>query len=394
MKTSNRKLVYMMMFLVTLAFGLNIALAQETAITPQSTAQVTVQSTAQSFAKTAVSDWQELAKGFEPRNYLDSDDPATEICQDFAVIGPTAGLSQNLNINFEDPREKLLDGEGTEGITVVSYPASVGDTTGQVEVALRPTNDSAAPWEAGRVRFNVSDSSGGDNSLLPSVFDSPYIGWIFVLFSLVLIASFFRANFFRHWLYLGWQAILEHKRLVIITSVLIYGFFAFGLMTGFALPQACIDMSMELIGESLNTIGIVEHLQNGDVIKTAALTASWNFSMGAFSTTFIPALLFGIPAYLLNMGRMFILGIPFAGVFEPSLILHLPTLIIEIMAYILVTAGGGMLLVTLIKKGFKGLPEGLRKLWLMLPVALVLIVIGAWYESFSLIVLRPLLFGP
>ena len=393
MKTRKRKLVYATLLLLAIIFALNTALAQESAVTAPLAVTAPTAVTAQSVAKIAISEWQELAKGFEPRNYLEGDDPATELCQDFAVIGTTPQLVEGLNINFEDPREELFDGEGTEGITKVSFPANVGDTTGQVEVALRPTDDSAAPWEAGRVRFEVMDSNN-NSSILPSIFDSPYIGWIFVIFSLVLLASFFRANFFRNWLYLGWQAILEHKRLVIVTSVLIYGFFALGLMTGLALPQACIDMSIEIVGESLNTIGIVEHLQNGDVLKTAAVTASWNFSMGAFSTTFIPALIFGIPAYLVNMARMFILGIPFAGVFEPQLILHLPTLIIEIMAYILVTAGGGMLLVTLVKKGFKALPEAVRKLWLMLPVALVLLVIGAWYESFSLIALRPLLFGP
>jgi len=229
--------------------------------------------------------------------------------------------------------------------------------------------------------------------LLPSVFDSPYIGWIFVAFSLLLLYAALRKTFFRNWLLLGWQAILEHRRLVIGTSILLYGLFALGIATGLALPSECIDMAIEVIGGNLETIGIIEHLQNGDVLKTASITAAWNFVMGAFSTTFIPALLLGIPAYLFNSLRFFALAIPFAGVFEPQLILHLPTLIIELMAYILVTAGGGMLLVTLIKKGFRGLPEGIRKLWLMLPLALVLLVIGAWYESFSLIVLRPLLFG-
>lgn len=380
--------------LTVLLTGFTTALAQEpvTPVTPTSV------SSAESVAKAAIESWQQTAQNFEPREYLDREDPVTDICQDFAVIGTTPDLVNGIKINFEDPQEKLLDGEGTEGMTLVSFPASVGDTTGQVQVALRPTNeatssssDAESSWEAGRVRFNVLD--GDNTSLLPAFFDSDYIGWVFVAFSLLLLFAFFRKNFFRNWLYQGWQAILEHKRLVIGTSILLYGLFGLGLMTGLALPQACIDMATEIIVGNLNTIGIVEYLNSGDVIKTAAVTASWNFVMGAFSTTYIPALIFGIPAYLFNAFRFFGLAIPFAGVFEPALILHLPTLIIELMAYIIVTAGGGMFLVTLIKKGFKGLPEGMRKLWLMLPIALVLLVIGAWYESFSLIVLHRLIFG-
>lgn len=390
MKTSTQPLLKAITFLlITISFLLTATLAQETQETQET--QSVAETVKGTIAKDAIAEWQDTAQNFSPQAYLEREDPAADICTDFAIIGTTPTLVQDMNINFEDPQEKTLDGEGAEGIVQLSYPASVGDTTGQVQVNLRPIDGSDGSWEAGRVRFNVAPDS--NSTVLPAFFDSPYVGWIFVALTLLLIFSFTRANFFRNWLYLGWQAILEHKRLVIGTSILLYSLFALGLATGLALPKECIDMAVELIAGNLDSIGIVEHLLNGDVLKTAAITATWNFFMGAFSTTFIPALLFGIPAYLFNALRFYGLAIPFASVFDPSLILHLPTLIIELMAYIIVTAGGGMLLVTLIKKGFKGLPEGLRKLWLMLPIALVLLVIGAWYESFSLIVLRSLIFG-
>ena len=394
-KTHARK-IYKKVILIFLATLFITATAQEPAPASLPTSLPTSLPNTQVLAKEAIDTWKATAQDFSPGKYLEMEDPTTALCTDFAVIGTTPELVNGLNINFEDPQERTLDGEGTEGIVVIGYPASVGETTGQVEVALRPVDVGSVgaadeqEWEAGRVRFNVLD---GDSRVLPAFFDSPLAGWVFIAFSLLLLFAFFRPNFFRNWLYLGWQAILEHRRLVIGTSILLYGLFALGLMTGLALPEACIDMATELIVGNLQTIGVVEFLSSGDVIGTAAVTAAWNFVMGAFSTTFIPALLFGIPAYLFNALRFFGLAIPFAGVFEPSLILHLPTLIIELMAYIIVTAGGGMLLVTLIKKGFRALPEGLRKLWLMLPIALVLLVIGAWYESFSLIVLRNLIFG-
>ena len=62
------------------------------------------------------------------------------------------------------------------------------------------------------------------------------------------------------------------------------------------------------------------------------------------------------------------------------------------MAYVLVTAGGGMLLVTLIRGGFPAFRLAFRKLTLMLPIAFLLLVIGAWYEA-AIIILPRLLGG-
>jgi hypothetical protein len=55
-------------------------------------------------------------------------------------------------------------------------------------------------------------------------------------------------------------------------------------------------------------------------------------------------------------------------------------IVIELTAYFLVVAGGGMLLVTIVRQGFGAFGLALRKTTHMLLVAGVLLLIGAWYE--------------
>ena len=68
-------------------------------------------------------------------------------------------------------------------------------------------------------------------------------------------------------------------------------------------------------------------------------------------------------------------------------------LVLELTSYFLVIAGGGILLVSVIREGFGGFSKGVRRLALMLPFALILLLVGAWYES-SLIILPQLFGGP
>lgn len=54
---------------------------------------------------------------------------------------------------------------------------------------------------------------------------------------------------------------------------------------------------------------------------------------------------------------------------------------LELTAYFLVVAGGGMLLSTVVRKGLGAYGVGLRKLVSVLSIALVLLLVGAWYEA-------------
>ena len=85
-----------------------------------------------------------------------------------------------------------------------------------------------------------------------------------------------------------------------------------------------------------------------------------------------------VPAVLVDVGG--------GGVGRVAILAVL--IVVELSAYVLVTAGGGMLLVTLVRKGFGSFRLALRKLTMMVPLAFLLLVIGAWYEAAVLILPR------
>jgi hypothetical protein len=173
------------------------------------------------------------------------------------------------------------------------------------------------------------------------------------------------------------------------TVALLYGLFAIGFVTGQNLSEVCAQLFLNFFQASLEEIGAGEATASLNIARLATVIFFQNFTFGAVISTFGMALLFGIPAYFLNAIRFYVIGIPFGyqgfgGLLE--LLLALILFVVELMAYVLITAGGGMLLITLIRQGFKGLNLAFRKLAMMLPIAMLLLVIGAWYEALVIIV--------
>ena len=263
-----------------------------------------------------------------------------------------------------------------------SYPATLpNDRLTVVEVTLRQQGD---VWEAEAVGFRTAAASPG----IPSVLQTRTAGWVFALFSVALLYALVRPSFLRRWLREGGGVLRAHRGLVIGTVVVLYGLFGLGTLLGAGLPASCETAVIGFLQASLEDLGATQAYGSGDVGRAAVVTFYQNFVFGAFFTSFSLAFLFGIPAYLLNGVRFFALGVPFGllgGITPLALLFTLGLLLIELMAYVLVTAGGGIFLVTLVRKGFGGYREGFRKLLLMLPIALVLLVIGAWYEAAGLI---------
>jgi hypothetical protein len=104
--------------------------------------------------------------------------------------------------------------------------------------------------------------------------------------------------------------------------------------------------------------------------------------------TFTLSAILGVPGYLYAAASFFVQGIPFGlvGGGAPVELLALVVLVlVELTAYFIVVSGGGMLLATVAKRGIGQLGAGFAKLLLMLPIAMLLLLAGAWYEAVIII---------
>lgn len=310
--------------------------------------------------------------------------PPEEVCESLPDMLTNPPAREGTHVNLDDRRELPTE---TPDTLLYSYPATLPDGSLQrVEVTLLREGE---VWEARKVSYRIDAPDVG----IPDVFQTPLAGWLFVAFSLYLVYLTVRPTFFRRWLAEGWAAIRRYRGLVIGTVIALYGLFGLGALTGANLPEACAVAVSSFLETSLEELGATQAYESANIPRAAVVTTYQNFVMGTLVTTFGPAVLFGIPAYLFNGFRFFALAIPFGfleGITPLSLLFVLILILVELMAYVLVTAGGGMFLMTLIRKGFSGFQEGFRNLALMLPIALVLLVIGAWYEA-TVIILPALL---
>lgn len=287
------------------------------------------------------------------------------------VSGPPPGTDINLKDRLEQP-------SGGPSAKLYTYPAAL--PSGQLEIVEVRLKKTASGWQSSSVGFQPGSAPGS----LPEALRSPIAGWIFIAFSLYLLYLLTRPSFFRRWLAEGWEVIRRHRRLVIATIVILYGCFILGALAASGLPESCATAVNELLTSSLSTLGATSAYASGNVPVAAVNTVYQNFLSGTLLTTFLPAIFFGIPAYVLNGFRYGFLGVAFGLVGHVTAAYLIVTgilLIIELMAYILVTAGGGILLATLVREGFSGLQKGFKNLVLMLPIAFLLLMAGAWYEA-------------
>ena len=338
-------------------------------------AQLSTGTSPETAASEAVKAWLKQAKEFELSQFLTKEPEA--VCEELSTFGHWPTLIKDTEVNFDDVN--II--ETNETIHIYTYPSKTSESLlGQIKVQLSQTGESE--WEAESVRLYFT--SGSPSPL--SQINHPIVGWLFLIFSFYLAYLCLRPSFFRNWLMEGMEVIKEHKRIVLGTIVALYSTFILGMVAGANMPEACLSYIRETLSAGISDIGIVEVLESGDIARVAAAISFWNFSMGVIVTTLLPASIFAVPAYLLNISRFFYLAIPFADAPPVGLFIHLPVIIIELLAYILITAGGGIFLATLIRQGWKkGYPEGLRRLFLMVPIALVLLVAAAWYESIEIL---------
>ncbi len=335
-------------------------------------------------ANNAVTEWlgQERVS-IQSLSGLPLDDACVALPQ--VLNSPPEGLDVNLNAQKSVPLQAETD---AQEVIRFSYPASQpGDILGSVRVELVQAEGN---WQLSSVRYFPELGEDAVRTWL----SGPVGAIVFTLFSALIIYYSIRKSRFRALLTEGIGYLKQHKRITIFTIALLYGLFALGYVAGTGLSQPCGDFLTSLVQQSIEQLGVKEAAINADVMGLSAGIFYQNFTLGTLVTTLIPASLFAIPAYLFNGSRFFALALLFGynglGGFL-GVILALILFLVELMAYILVTAGGGMFLMTLIREGFKSFRLASRKLFLMVPIAMVLLIIGAWYES--LIIILPALFA-
>ena len=340
-------------------------------LVPVATAQLAQGPDAEQVADAAVGVWLEQ----EPLNFgvaagMSTDELCRALPALFANPPPQPGTRVNIDdrqeLDSEDPNRRSFTYSAVRGEDRLEVVEAVverqGDTWNAVSVGYRrPTPTTARAW-----------------------LQQPVSGWLFVAFSLLVVYLLATPSFFRRWVRRGLNTARDHRRLVIITMILLYGAFVLGAFTGSQLPPGCTDAVLALVDTAVTAVGATDAYASGNWARAAVVTFYQNFVVVTVTVTFGSAILFGVPAYLLTAFSFFAQAIPFGliGAFSgPSALFILVLLALELTAYFMVVAGGGMFLVTLIRKGFGALGEGFTKLLLMLPLAMVLLIIGAWYEA-------------
>lgn len=326
-------------------------------------------------ADRAVTQWRErTAPDFETLTAMGT----VELCEAIPALlvnpPPPAGTRVNLDDRLElptdDPDRRLY-----------SYSAvGPADQLAVVQVELQLSGDN---WQVSRVGFRQAPPGG-----IRAWVQTPAAAWTFSLLSLaVLVVLLVPGSWLKRLLARAFAVIREHRRTYTVSLVLLFGLFAAGVFTGSQLPEECSAAIMDTVSTAVSGVGATEAYLSGNIPRAATVTFHQNFVVVTASTLFSLALLFGIPAYLFGGFSFFAQAIPF-GLIEPAgleLLLIGILLLLELFAYFSVIAGGGILLVTLFRKGFQALPEAVGKLLLMVPLAGLLLLIGAWYEAFIII---------
>jgi hypothetical protein len=304
-----------------------------------------------------------------------------ELCQELPGMIANPAPEPGTRVNVDDRRELATD---QDGVRRFSYSAV--RPGGELEVVQVTLEEQEGEWVARSVGYRQSSRGGRD------WLQRPATAWFFGLFSLLVLYLVLTPSFLRAWLLRGVAVLRENRGVVIFTMILLYGIFALGVFTGSQLPPECTDATLAVVNEAITAVGATEAYGSGNVARAAAVTFYQNFVVVTLSVTFSLALLFGVPAYLLAAASFFVQAIPFGlvGAFAgPEAFFVIVLILLELTAYFLVVAGGGILLRTLIKGGFGSLSLAVSRLALMLPIAMILLLVGAWYEAGMLLLVKP-----
>ncbi|HEX2863003.1 MAG TPA: stage II sporulation protein M [Deinococcales bacterium] len=270
---------------------------------------------------------------------------------------------------------------------VYRYPITSRDT-GDFSIDVTLNRAASGAWTVASIML------AGTGSSIPSWVSGPSGVWIFLAVTAALIFGTLSArSAWRGWVVSSVRDALVNRRLFVITNVVLYGAFIVGLIVGATNPRL-VQLLQELVTNTLQQGGITDAV-SGNVGSAAFSIAYFNFSNGTVLTTFLPGLVFAGFPYLINFSRFLVLGAALTPSTVPLVawLLHVPVMIVELQAYIFVTAAAGIMLSRLYRGGFRVFTASFVMFLRSLSVASILLVAAAWYEAFEVLKLIPWILG-
>ncbi len=331
-----------------------------------SAAPLLAQQAPQEIAKAAVQQW--LSGKLSPKLDLQEikglgPEEAKEWLHRYLAFPPPP---PSLQVNLDDPKIERLG-----AALQVSFPATVDNQGGEIVVLIEGNSAKQVAWRP----------SGG---MIPPWVKSSYARLLYAAATLLLLIALLQGGWRRLWERTA-TLLGRYRKLYLFCNALFYGLFVLGALWAYLAPDLAKTMQ-EVIGMAVQTIGLDKAAQMS-LGQLAWIIFYWNFSHGLLLTTFVPAFFLGIPALLINSFRYLAFGFALSPATFPleTYLLHVPTLVVELQAYILVTFGGLVLLWETLRGG--GFRKGLDLLGYTLMLGTLMLIAGAWYEAFELLYL-------
>jgi hypothetical protein len=259
------------------------------------------------------------------------------------------------------------------------YPIAVDGEDATLNLRLQKINN---VWQVRSARESPNVT------LIPSEVFTPLGAWTFVALTALLAWAVITPTIWRTWIRESLIVTRANLGVYLGTNVVLYGLFVIGAIAGFSQPKF-VELFQEFAAGALAQGGLEKLSTSG--VPSAAFGITWNNLRAGVGFSFILGFLFAVPAYLMFFAQSIFYGFVLSPVGLPTVpfLLHIPTIITEFAAYFYIVAASGIMLARII--GRTPYAMAVRDYAKSLPVAITVLVIAAWYESFSLLVLVPML---
>jgi hypothetical protein len=329
---------------------------------------------AEAIADQAVREW--LAGKFKSAEVAapkTADEATARMLEQNFLVTPSP---KGANVNFKLRRVQ----DSAPGRVNFTYPLS-SDDLGDANLVVTVIK-SGSDWAVRAIRV------APDVSLIPNEVYSTLGGWVFVLLTALLAYAVLAQTIWRRWMLESWAITREFLSVYVGTNIALYGLFVLGSLFGASFPIT-VGVLREIVSGALSQGGL-EGLRDASVPSAAFAITLNNLRAGILISSFIPGSLFAVPAYLLSFSTFVFYGVALSPVGLPpvAFALHIPTIIVEMQAYIYVVASSGVMLARIVRSkvsfglAWRDYAKGLT-------VAITILVLAAWYEAFEIMVLIP-----